>query len=108
MASVFELGDSSIPFSRGQPMSRTWVSFASPITYVSLKCILNYQVNYFGDTLVYETTGICCIFLMHVSFSLIERPLFIAILLPLLILNTKCHAVSRVCSSISNSGLFSF
>lgn len=41
-----------------------------------------------------QQTGIYCISLMHISFSLIERSLFIVvILLPLQIINKEFYAV---------------
>lgn len=41
--------------SQHQPMWKMWVLFASLMTCVLLRCILNYQVNYLGETLVNET-----------------------------------------------------
>lgn len=45
----------SICSSQHQPIWKIWVLFASPMTCVLQRCILNYQVNYLGESLVNET-----------------------------------------------------
>lgn len=54
--SALELGDLSAWFSRGLPMWETGILFASPVSCVSLKWILNYQVHCLGELLDYEAT----------------------------------------------------
>lgn len=44
-----------ISSSQHQPIWKIWVLLASPMTCVLWGCVLNYQVNYLGESLVNET-----------------------------------------------------
>lgn len=56
--------------SQPQPIWKIWVLFASPVTCVLRRCILNYQVNYLGESLVNETAYRCIyIYILHFPYA---------------------------------------